>query len=192
MDKKRFNLMEAFGGNSKKIKTDILTFAAVGAALIFMGGLFGGSKTEKKTFNTKTEESELNFSETSLEDRLKVILSKVDGAGQVDVLITVKSGKEIIVAKEFNKEDTSTGETAAGGDVRNIKSSTEESKYVILENSDGSGKPLVLKELEPEIEGVIIVAEGGGDIIVKNNLISAANAVLGVPAHKIEVLKMKS
>lgn len=192
MDKKRFNLMEAFGGNSKKIKTDILTFAAVGAALIFMGGLFGGSKTEKKTFNTKTEESELNFSETSLEDRLKAILSKVDGAGQVDVLITVKSGKEIIVAKEFNKEDTSTGETAVGGDVRNIKSSTEESKYVILENSDGSGKPLVLKELEPEIEGVIIVAEGGGDIIVKNNLISAANAVLGVPAHKIEVLKMKS
>ena len=46
--------------------------------------------------------------------------------------------------------------------------------------------------MEPEIEGVIIVAEGGGDIIVKNSLISAANAALGVPTHKIEVLKMKS
>ena len=192
MDKNKFSLMEFLGGNGKKIKTDILTFAAVGAALIFMGGFMGTGTGKKEKTETKTESTASASGEISLEDRLKSILSKVDGAGRVDVLITVKSGKEIIAATEQIREDTATDETAANGDKRNITSGKEESKYVILENSDGSDRPLILKELEPEIEGVIIVAEGGGDIIVKNGLISAANAALGVPTHKIEVLKMKS
>lgn len=192
MDKNKLSLMELFGGNGKKIKTDILTLAAVGAILIFMGGFMGTGTGKKKQTEPKTENTVAASGERSLEDRLKSILSKVDGAGRVDVLITVKSGREIVAATEQIREDTATGETASDGDKRNIKSGKEESKYVILENSDGSDEPLILKELEPEIEGVIIVAEGGGDIIVKNSLISAANAALGVPAHKIEVLKMKS
>lgn len=183
MEKK--NLMEFFGGNSKKVKTDILTFAAVGVALIGMGGFLGTTKKEEVP---KTEVKEV---QKSLENRLKEILSKVDGAGRVDVLITYKATSEKIVAKQIKQEDTSTDETATIGDERSIKSNVMESAYVIIENSDGSQAPLVLKEEEPEIEGVIIVAEGGDNVIVKNSLISAVEAALGVKSHKIEVLKMK-
>ncbi len=184
MEKK--NLMEFLGGNRKKVKADILTFVAVGAALIFMGGFFGRSKEEKTV--QVVEEKQL---EASLEKRLESILSKIEGAGICDVLITYKSTGEIVVAKQVKQEDSTTEETATAGDERSIKSSTVESSYVIVENSDGSGAPLVLKESEPEIEGVIIVAEGGSNVSVKNNLINAAEAALGVPTHKIQVLKMK-
>lgn len=184
MEKKK--LMEIFGGNDKKVKTDILTLAAVGVALIGMGGFLGGTKKEKEVPITETKEVQ-----KSLENRLKEILSKVDGAGRVDVLITYKATGEKIVAKQIKQEDTSTDETATIGDERSIKSNILESSYVIVENSDGSEEPLILKEEEPEIEGVIIVAEGGGDVIVKNSLIKAVEAALGVKSHKIEVLKMK-
>lgn len=186
MEKK--NLMDILGGNGRKVKADVLTFVAVGVALILIGGFFTReSKEEAKNVPALSEIKE----DESLERRLENILSKIEGAGNVDVLITYKASKEIVVAKSIKQEDTSTDETASGGDERNIKSNILESSYVIMENSDGSDTPLILKESEPEIEGVIIVAEGGGNIIVKNSLISAAEAALGVASHKIEVLKMK-
>ncbi len=187
MEKK--SLIDILGGNRKKIKTDIITFAAVGIALIFLGGAFGRkdeAKEVKAMAAVKEEKTD------TLEDRLEVILSKTEGAGKVDVLITYKTGKELVVAQQLSEEDTSTKENAVKGDERDIKSSLKESTYVIMENSDGSQTPLVLKEMEPEIEGVIIVAEGGDSIIVKNNLIAAAQAALGVSTHKIQVLKMKA
>ncbi len=42
----------------------------------------------------------------------------------------------------------------------------------------------------PEIEGVVVVAQGGGEPTVVSEITSAIEALLGVPAHKIKVLKM--
>jgi len=41
------------------------------------------------------------------------------------------------------------------------------------------------------VEGVIIVAEGGDDILIKEALMNAAKTVLGIEMHKVQVLKMK-
>ena len=186
MEKKK--LMDILGADKKKVKADILTFVAVGVALMLIGGSFG-KKDEEAT--TKTVAAEKEEKRESLEDRLEYILSKVEGAGKVEVLITYKSGRELIVAQQIKEENTETKENAKDGDERNIKSGTRESIYVLTENSDGSETPLVLKEEEPEIEGVIIVAEGGNNILVKNSLINATEAALGVSTHKIQVLKME-
>lgn len=53
-----------------------------------------------------------------------------------------------------------------------------------------SGEPFIVKEKTPEIEGIVVVAEGGDDIIVKDAISKAAQALFNVPAHKVEVLKM--
>ena len=42
----------------------------------------------------------------------------------------------------------------------------------------------------PEVEGVMIVAQGGGDGVIAANITSAVESLLGVPVHKIKVLKM--
>jgi len=42
-----------------------------------------------------------------------------------------------------------------------------------------------------EISGIVIVAEGGDNVIVKDSLIRAAQALFGVSANKVEVFKMK-
>ena len=61
----------------------------------------------------------------------------------------------------------------------------------MLEDGRGSFSPLVLSEASPKVEGVVIVAEGGGNPAVCASLNRAAQALLDVPAHKIAVLKMK-
>ncbi len=40
------------------------------------------------------------------------------------------------------------------------------------------------------MSGVVIIAEGGENPIVKNYLIHVAQVLLDLPAHKIEVMKM--
>ena len=48
----------------------------------------------------------------------------------------------------------------------------------------------MVKEKTPEIEGIVVVAQGGGDANVKNSISKAAQALFDIPAHKVEVLKM--
>ncbi len=43
---------------------------------------------------------------------------------------------------------------------------------------------------DESIEGVIVVAGGGGNGTVSASITSAIEALLGIPAHKIKVLKM--
>ena len=67
------------------------------------------------------------------------------------------------------------------------KSSTSTSIY---HDSTNGNEPYVTMEKMPEIEGIIIVAQGGGDGTVATNITSAVEALLNVPAHKIKILKM--
>ena len=64
----------------------------------------------------------------------------------------------------------------------------EETVYEKDEN--GNQVPYVVKELEPEIAGVLIVAEGGGDPVTVNNITEAVMSLFDIDAHKIKVMKM--
>ena len=52
-----------------------------------------------------------------------------------------------------------------------------------------AGEPYVSKELSPRIEGVVVIAEGGSDSVVKQNITEAVQALFGIDTHKIRVMK---
>ncbi|GKX31924.1 stage III sporulation protein AG [Vallitalea longa] len=128
--------------------------------------------------------------EEKLEKRLEKEFANIDGVGKVEVVIMLKNSGEIVINKDTpNSKTQSDEEDSEGGKRQTIQEDSTEAT-VIINNSDGSTKPIILKELEPEVSGVVIIAEGGDDILVKNNLINAAKVLLDVPMHKIEVMKM--
>ena len=106
-------------------------------------------------------------------------------------MITLSSEGESVYAQENKKSTSQTEESASQGDSRGIASETEESTVVTVNNGDGSTSPVVIKEMTAEISGIVIVAEGGDNVLVKDSLIRAAQALFGVPANKVEVFKMK-
>ena len=55
---------------------------------------------------------------------------------------------------------------------------------------DGSSVPMTQTIVSPKVEGVIVTAEGANDVSVKTNIISAVEAVTGVPTHKIQVFSI--
>lgn len=188
-------LKELFLPENKKARTNLFTAFAVGVLLLVMGSTFFGTPTKKEmtdtTENLKTEGIEKDTSEVQLEKRLQEIFSKIAGAGQVDVMVTTKCSVQSVVAQEEKSEETSTKEENDHGIAKVTESVKRENTVVLTEDGKGKSTPFILKENVPEIEGIVIVAEGGGDAVVQQNLTAAAQALLHVPAHKVAILKMK-
>lgn len=128
-------------------------------------------------------------SSTSLELQLEKILSKVEGVGNVSVMITYKDSGTQVLEKDSNTSSNTSEESDSTGGSRITKESGKQETTVFDETGDGS-TPFVAKELNPEIEGVLIVAEGGDQMAVKQNISEAVLALFPVEAHRIKIVKM--
>ena len=102
-------------------------------------------------------------------------------------MITLSHSKEIVIAQDTNSSLSTTKEIDKSGAVKETCDKKSESKKIIVDGKN----PLVLKEIEPKIEGIIIIAQGAGNIYIKSDLIKSAQTILNVEAHKIQVMKMK-
>ena len=125
-----------------------------------------------------------------MEERLEAIFSKMEGVGKVEVMLTISYGKEIFLAEDVDSNYSKTNEEDTQGGQREITSEDIQSKTVMQNTGSGSTEPVILKEKYPEVKGVLILAEGGEDPRVKQQLTAAAETLLGVPAHKVQVFKM--
>lgn len=61
-----------------------------------------------------------------------------------------------------------------------------------MENEGGGSEPYVTKEMEPEIEGILVIAQGGDKPSVAQNISEAVLALFPIDAHKIKVMKSVS
>ncbi|MBE7719980.1 stage III sporulation protein AG [Lacrimispora indolis] len=126
--------------------------------------------------------------EEQLEARVKKILKTVDGVGQVEVMIVLKSSEEKVLRVDKDSSDSSTEEKDSSGGTRK-NTSAELKESTILTGSGENTSPIVEKEIRPEIEGIVISAQGGGSPTVKAEISSAMEALFNLPPHKIKVLK---
>ena len=126
--------------------------------------------------------------EQQLEERLKELLGHVEGVGQVEVRIVLKSSEEKVWRVDRNTSYSSTQESDANGGTRDIRSQ-ETTEGTILSGQSGGEGPLLEKELRPEVSGVVVSADGGGSPTVQAEISAAVEALFDVPSHKIKVLK---
>lgn len=109
--------------------------------------------------------------------RLQQILSKIDGAGEVSVMITYYGTSTYDVAYEKKQTSSERSDEIA---------KSEESSVIT-----NGGEPLVKGEVYPEAKGVVIIAEGAGVAEVKKALTDAAAAALDLASYRVCVLEGK-
>ena len=173
------------------------------AGVLLMLSSFPFSGTEKGTADSQTESAASGEAETGreegqtvsssgyaagLEQRLEEVLLAVEGVGEVKVMITLKDSGQKELQADTVREQSATSETDSSGGSRSIQENREESSTVIL-SGGSSDSPYITRETAPEIEGVLVVAQGGGNAAVKAEIYEAVQALFSVPAHKIKVLK---
>ena len=126
-----------------------------------------------------------------LEERLESLLASMEGVGNVKVMVILDSSREQVVEKDIPSTMDTTKETDSTGGSRDVINSRQEETTVYVTDSAGNKTPYVSKIREPSIEGVAVVAQGGGNAVIQKNITEVIQALFGIEAHKIKVVKMK-
>ena len=132
-------------------------------------------KSEEQQSQTPAASQTQESPEISQE--LAQILSQIQGAGKVEVMLTVAYGEKTVYQTD---EDISGGE-----------SGTTRIETVVITGDDRSQKGLVQQVNPPVYLGAIIVCQGGDRSSVRLAIVEAVSKVTGLGADRISVLKMK-
>lgn len=174
LDSKIKDKFEAFLKGDKKIKI----FAAIGivSILIILLSEFVPSDTAKSTSSADTEEYSYSEYISDLESETADIIGSIEGVGKCKVMLTLKNTNESVYAK--NSEESS-----------DESSYSKNYEYVLYDGQDGE-TPVLIKQYFPQIQGVAVVCEGGGNTLVREQVINAVSSLFNISTSKISVSKI--
>lgn len=142
-------------------------------ALVLLAGLILMALPEGETEDTEPVQSQ-SESQPSLQESLEEILSQIQGAGKVRVLLSEASGTETVYQTDVDSTD-----------------STTRRDTVILSASDRGEAGLVRQTNPPDYLGAIVLCQGADNAAVRLSIVEAVANVTGLTTDKISVLKMK-
>lgn len=193
--KKWFKIPKDF--SIKNIKKDQLVIIfLVGVLLLVIALPTEQKKEQADTYEEETVstagsgiDTEQDAYLSKLERRLENVLSQMEGTGKVTVMITLESSAEKVVEKDIEADSETVTETDSQGGTRTAQNSTHGETTVYNGDNTQSQEPYISKELSPQVEGVVVLAEGGDNAVVKQNITEAVQALFGIDTHKIRVMK---
>ena len=147
------------------------------------------TKEEGTTSLITTTQEEQESYEATLERKLEAALQYVEGVGKTKVVITLKSSAEKIIEKDEQSQSNTVQEEDSQGGTRVSQDNSFTGTSVYQQGEDGIQSPYVSKELTPEIEGVLVIAQGGDNAVTVKNITEAVQALFGIEAHKIKIMK---
>lgn len=162
----------------EKIKKDKKSFLIVligltGILLIFFSE-FSDDDNYMPQINDK---SEYDYN-VSYKEELESIISKIEGVGRVEVMLTYEGSAESVYAKDFSEQ------------VRNEEHKTDENHIILDKGSTEEG--LCIMEKYPQVTGVAVVCEGGRSPTVKNEIMQMLKALFGISSSSISISEMNS
>lgn len=164
----------------------LLVVGLIGIFLIGIAPMLTKEAASQQTNSSKPLSAEEYAN--ALEQKLCGILGQIEGVGQVEVMVTLKSGYTYSYAVT-EKKDTDISEEYKSEDQRKTQQkNTTEQSYVLIEEADRA-VPLITELGEPEIKGVVVVCEGGGDPAVVLRVTESVRIALDISSARITVSK---
>jgi len=152
-----------------------VVLGAAGMLMILLSEFVPDSKEkpEKAISQTETTDSDDFKKRTELE--LKELLEHIDGVGECEVMISIESGTEYVYAENISRFSE---------DNADRRSEKLDEDIVITENG-GTRQPLVRKIIDPQIGGVVIVCDGGGNISINERVQKAVSTALNISSTRV-------
>ena len=113
----------------------------------------------------------------SVSQQLSEILSQIQGAGKVQVMLSVEKGEETVYQRD---EEISCGENA-----------TTRISTVIITDGDRAQSGLIQQVIPPKYLGAVVLCQGAENAAVKLAIVNAVSNITGISSDRISVLKMK-
>lgn len=158
----------------KRNKTDYIILILLGVLVMIIAVPTKDKKEEKSKEETKAvedAESETDY-KRQMEKQLEDLIEKMNGAGKAKVMITFSDEGYACLDKNLSADEKKKEETT-----------------VVYETGDGEA-PYVIQKKHPQVEGVVVVAEGGDNPVVVSEISSAVMSLFHLEVHKVIVVKM--
>ena len=169
----------------KPKKEQLLIGVLAGILLLVIAIPVPKEESEPEEEQMVTEVSKASVAET--EDQLKEILQKISGVGMVEVFITYEDNGKLVVEKDESISEELVQEADSNGGTRTT-TTTKNDRETVYGSTES---PYVIQEMAPTVKGVLVVAEGGGNTTVKKQIQETIEALFGLDAHKISIMKME-
>lgn len=168
----------------------LLFVGIAGMALIFLSTVIQTRGSNKP--NPSVGAGQLTSQEyvAQLEDRLTGIVGSIEGVGRCQVMVTAESGVEYVYAVEETQNVNRTNSYNGDEVARETQQENTEQKYIVVDAGNGKKEALVKTERQPAIQGVVIVCEGAGSMVVQERVTQVVTTALGIPYNKVCVTKL--
>ena len=145
----------------------VLLVIVAGALLLMLPH----SDQSQKTVDGGTGEgADTAFDLDELERGLEQALSRIEGAGEVTVVLTLKSGTRKVLAEDSRADGA--------------ESSRE---TVVVSQGSSMEDGLLLQEVYPQFRGALIVCPGGNIASVRLSVLEAVSALTGLSSDCISI-----
>lgn len=177
------------GLDPRKLKVWVAVAVAAMALLLLSSSLFSpGPASQAVAPSTSPpatdagggQQSAILHYQQQLQDSVQAALSGIRGVGRVRVAIALHGGPSYLYV--FNQTSRM---NRSGAGASSSQDTTTENQ---LATAGTSQAPVLTQELAPKVTGALIIASGAGDPFVRQELMAAAQALLGLPAYEIQVL----
>ena len=179
--------------NIKYMGNILAVLLVIGFILIAITILAPGLLNGKNEVLTEENNTKVNTTASTYEDKQKIeltnILRKIDGVGEVDVMINFESGEEKVAAYDSTNQTTKTEETDTNGGKR-VSDQQNDTTKVVMSSESGGNSPVILKTYKPKVIGVVIAAEGAESSKVRYDIEKAVSSLYGISVEKVNVYPM--
>lgn len=116
--------------------------------------------------------------EKPLQQALEELLSKLEGAGRVKVLLSIRTGEHYFYQTDEDKQKTN-------------NTTDQRKETVIITSKDREESGLLQRTDPPTYQGAVILCQGADSAQVKLAVVDAVSTITGLGSDRITVLKMK-
>ena len=157
---------------SQKSTLRLLLLGLGGLAMLLAASAFPGEKEVPSSAEETAFDQERYAAQT--EERLEALISRLHGAGETMVMITLEEGENYVYVTDEKTEEAPSG---------------YQTEHVIYNTGNGSA-PLLKTTYMPVIRGVVVLCQGGADPAIAGKITEMVSALLDVGTNRISVAKI--
>ena len=200
MGLKQWFQTESEKGQKPTKKSYVLLIGLVGILFILVSNIFSDSSKEdeqpmtekqevflKNEAKKETNERNITQIQEETEDMLTEALNALAGVSDVQVVVQLNASDLKIYEKNQTTSYQKTDEDDQKGGTRTVDDETVEDQTVLIRKNNNE-EPLLIQTRNPEIRGVLVIAEGVDQIQVKQMVIDSVSRLLDVSTHRIAVM----
>ena len=165
-------LQKRLSAGISKFRLPLLIFAAGLLLMLLPTGKRSTQAVQTAAQAAQTQEL------TPSQEEMEAILSRIDGVGRVDLLLTLRASGASVY-----QTDTRTVTSGSG--------TTEECQTVFGQTSGSGKEPVVQTTLAPQYQGALVVCDGADRASVRLAVVQAVTSLTGLGSNQIAVVKMK-